>query len=76
MRRPRTLAQLRADPKVESAERKGPGEATFGEDCTKRWHWLCLADGWHHNGVIGIHELTVSSLYQALEDTYQTRGLP
>lgn len=61
-RHPRTLRQLRADPRVAEVSQEIDG--CF--DGYRRSYWLDLAPGWTHEGCIQIHEPTIARLCLAM----------
>ncbi len=65
-REPRTLAELKADPRVTEVWREEDG----AWDDYPMSYWVALAEGWRWEECITLHEPTVKRLLEALSMTY------
>jgi|TARA_R110000824_G_scaffold54336_11_gene149926 hypothetical protein len=64
-RHPRTLAELKADPRIDEVWREDDG-CWPGVNA----YWASLAEGWRWEECITLHEPTVECLLEALKTTY------
>jgi len=66
MAQPRTLAEIKADPRIAEVWREDDG--CFGD---RPSYWATLADGWRWEETSSLHEPTVKALAAALANTYR-----
>ena len=85
MKKPRTKAELLADPRIQKIDgvhykkesdviwQEYDGYGNTDEEIEKPSYWLVLADGWNNDGCSVLHEKTIKALCDSL-DALVTEG--